>query len=252
MTKLPVVYFILLSLFLCVQVECKREKTSDLVRSFGYKAVDHELVSQGYILNLVQATNPTIGGDQDIDKVPVLFIPAFFTNANSYLVRTPEGAARDLSEVDASQLSDAELEDLLTDNHSIDSISALLLNFGHEVWLLNRRGSYDSLKHVDKEYRPFLDPGLQGLSKDDDRIYPYANAIPNPKYWNFSFDEQALYDVPLAVDYVIEHSGHDKIALLGLSAGGALALMTLSSYPEMSEKSKFPQDQFLARDDRGY
>lgn len=241
MVRLPVAYLIVIGASLLACVHCERQKTSVLLKSFGYGAIDHTVVSQGYILNLVQATNPAMREDHEVDKTPVLFLPAFFTNANSYLIRTKKDVARDLSDVDASQLSPEDLEDLLADDPAADSIVALLLNFGHEVWLLNRRGSHDSLGHVDKDRQPFLtENSILPLSKQQRRPKFLSNprGLANPKYWNFSFDEQALYDVPKVIKYILNHSDHQKVALVGLSAGGALTLMTLSAYPELADKSK--------------
>ena len=57
-----------------------------------------------------------------------------------------------------------------------------------------------------------------------------------PGLWNYSLDEQAAYDMPRALDYVLEVSGRKRAALVGGSGGGALILMALIMNPELNRK----------------
>ena len=57
-----------------------------------------------------------------------------------------------------------------------------LVNNGFDVWLTNTRGNAVSFEHENpKEY-------------DSSKI--------DSKYWNFSFHEMALYDLPANVNYI--------------------------------------------------
>jgi lysosomal acid lipase/cholesteryl ester hydrolase len=72
-----------------------------------------------------------------------------------------------------------------------------LVRAGYDVWLGNQRGCKFSRKHD---------------------IYDYKT---DKEFWDFSFFEIGEYDAPAFVDYVIEHTGVDKISWMGHSQGTA-------------------------------
>ncbi|XP_054263930.1 lipase 3-like [Macrosteles quadrilineatus] len=80
---------------------------------------------------------------------------------------------------------------------------------GFDVWLPNLRGSADSQLTVN-------------VTKD------------NP--WDFSWDENALYDFPAIIDYVLAVSGSSKVSIVGLSMAGNVVLGGLSLRPEYNQK----------------
>lgn len=51
-----------------------------------------------------------------------------------------------------------------------------------------------------------------------------------------NFEFPALYDVPAAIDHVLNHSDHDQLHWVSHSGGGHLAFMCLARYPEYQEK----------------
>ena len=69
----------------------------------------------------------------------------------------------------------------------------------YDVWMLNNRGTQTSFEHVNpKEYSVFSF---------------------NSKFWDFSFDEMAKYDVKAHINYILDQSEHDKIIYVGHSQG---------------------------------
>ncbi|KAF2888079.1 hypothetical protein ILUMI_18094, partial [Ignelater luminosus] len=92
----------------------------------------------------------------------------------------------------------------------------ILADAGYDVWMTNVRGTKYSRKHVK------LDP-----SKDA------------KKFWDFSWHEIAMNNIPKMVDYVREHTGQDKIFYIGHSQG------TTVSYVMMSENKGY-NDKFRA------
>ncbi|KZV94259.1 alpha/beta-hydrolase [Exidia glandulosa HHB12029] len=52
--------------------------------------------------------------------------------------------------------------------------------------------------------------------------------ISDPRFWDWTIRELALYDFPAMVDYAIETSGHSKTALIAHSQGTAQAFLALS------------------------
>lgn len=70
---------------------------------------------------------------------------------------------------------------------------------GYDVWMLNNRGTQTSFEHVNpKEYSVFSF---------------------NSKFWDFSFDEMAKYDVKAHINYILDQSEHDKLIYVGHSQG---------------------------------
>lgn len=65
------------------------------------------------------------------------------------------------------------------------------------------------------------------------------NFKPNPCYWNFSLDEQALYDLPEAMNFILKKTGRSKMAVVGHSAGASMILMLLSDRPEEAKKCEY-------------
>ena len=65
---------------------------------------------------------------------------------------------------------------------------------GYDVWAINSRGNYYSQKHT--KYN----------------IFDFA-------YWQFSFEEMGLYDIPATIDYILEHTQFDQLAYVGHSQG---------------------------------
>jgi pimeloyl-ACP methyl ester carboxylesterase len=67
---------------------------------------------------------------------------------------------------------------------------------GYDVWLGNSRGNTFSDKHI-------------SLDKNKNE----------KKYWNFSWAEMGLYDLPAMFDKVTEVTGREKMAYIGHSQG---------------------------------
>lgn len=57
-----------------------------------------------------------------------------------------------------------------------------------------------------------------------------------PEYWDFSWHEIGVYDVPATIDYILEQTNHLKVAFIGDSQGAAVILVTLSELPEYNAK----------------
>ena len=66
-------------------------------------------------------------------------------------------------------------------NYFNNTLPYLLLEEGYDVWLTNNRGNFNSYEHTN----PFN----------------YSVFDMKSKYWNFSFDQMAKYDLPANIDY---------------------------------------------------
>ncbi|CAL8080419.1 unnamed protein product [Orchesella dallaii] len=92
------------------------------------------------------------------------------------------------------------------------NLAYMLADAGWDVWLGNNRGSTFSSGHTS------------------------LNANRDLRYWDFSFHEMGIYDLPAVVDQVRDVSGHDKIFLIGHSQGGTSYLIGVSEVPELNDK----------------
>ncbi|KZO94823.1 alpha/beta-hydrolase, partial [Calocera viscosa TUFC12733] len=59
-----------------------------------------------------------------------------------------------------------------------------------------------------------------------------------PRFWDWTIRELAMYDFPAMVDYVCQATGYDKIAFIGHSQGNGLAFLSLSQgiRPDLGER----------------
>ncbi|XP_060063489.1 lysosomal acid lipase/cholesteryl ester hydrolase-like [Ylistrum balloti] len=98
------------------------------------------------------------------------------------------------------------------DNLVNESLGYLMADNGIDVWLGNNRGNIYSRKH-------------KTLSPDD------------PKFWEWSWDEMALYDMPAMIDYILNVTNRKQLYYLGYSQGTQIAFSGLSQ-PWNTDKVK--------------
>ena len=84
-------------------------------------------------------------------------------------------------------------EDFIENSHD-KSIIYLLADAGFDVWVGNSRGSYYSMGH---------------------------ETLDNTKaeYWNFTWVEMGRFDIPAVVEYILDHTGQEKLSYIGHSQG---------------------------------
>jgi len=76
-------------------------------------------------------------------------------------------------------------------NASLD-LSLELVDRGYDVWVTNSRGTVFSNSHVNY-------------------------TIKDAQYWNFTFHEMGLYDVPANIQYILSETGFDQVVYFGHS-----------------------------------
>ncbi|KAF9184195.1 cholesterol esterase [Haplosporangium sp. Z 767] len=91
------------------------------------------------------------------------------------------------------------------------NLAFILAEAGYDVWLGNARGNKYSLKHM------FLKPHEK-------------------KFWEFSMDELALFDMPDTVNYILNRTGAPSLVYIGFSQGTAQAFASLSINPDLNSK----------------
>ncbi|KAJ8676398.1 hypothetical protein QAD02_012185 [Eretmocerus hayati] len=91
------------------------------------------------------------------------------------------------------------------------SLAYILSDAGYDVWLGNSRGNTYSKAHIN-------------FTSSDS------------KFWEFSWHEMGLYDLPAIIDHVLNATGRPKLQFVGHSQGTTQFLVTLSERPEYNSK----------------
>ncbi|KAG5930726.1 hypothetical protein E4U53_002155 [Claviceps sorghi] len=84
-----------------------------------------------------------------------------------------------------------------------------LLERGFDVWLGNNRGNKYSKKSI-------------------------HSSPASVKFWDFSLDEFAFYDIPDTISYILETTQQESLSYIGFSQGTAQAFATLAIHPSLN------------------
>ncbi|KAK9708416.1 alpha/beta hydrolase fold [Popillia japonica] len=88
----------------------------------------------------------------------------------------------------------------------------ILADAGYDMWILNNRGSTYSKAHVN-------------LNPERDKTF-----------WDFSFHEQGVYDLPQIIDYVLNLTRQKDLFFIGYSMGATIGHVMCSTRPEYNAK----------------
>ncbi|XP_033173013.1 lipase 3 [Drosophila mauritiana] len=91
------------------------------------------------------------------------------------------------------------------------SLGYMLYEQGYDVWMANVRGNTYSKRHV------------RYSAEDSD-------------FWNFSFHEMGVFDLPAIIDFVLMQSGFGQLHYIGHSQGSTIFWILASERPKYMEK----------------
>lgn len=91
------------------------------------------------------------------------------------------------------------------------SLGYMLSDLGYDVWMGNARGNRYSNTHLTKD-----------------------NATED--YWDFSWHEVGIYDLPAMIDYVLRETGQQRLHYIGHSQGTTAYFVLISELPNYGDK----------------
>lgn len=181
------------------------------------------------LLCLATATHTAHAKDPDVGKGMVEIVESKGYPIEEHFVTTPDGyilgvfripggrGSMDLTATNASTLRVGAtgkpvvvLQHGLLDssytwvnNFPTQSLGFILADAGFDVWLPNARGNFYSMKHrtLDPKKAPF---------------------------WQFTWDDMALQDIPACIDYILAATGKPKLSWVGHSQGTTSMFAALS------------------------
>ncbi|KAH8255143.1 hypothetical protein KR038_010526 [Drosophila bunnanda] len=95
-------------------------------------------------------------------------------------------------------------------------LAYLLYLKGYDVWMLNTRGNVYSREHV-------------------------KGQLPDSEYWDFSYHEIGIYDLPAAVDGIIQKTNQQQIQYIGHSQGSTAFFVMCSERPKYANRVSLMQ-----------
>ena len=98
-------------------------------------------------------------------------------------------------------------------NFAHGSLGFILADAGYDVWMGNSRGNTWSRRHV-------------SLNQSD------------PKFWDWSYDEMAKYDLTAFIDYALGATNQESLIYVGHSQGTTMMFALLSTNPDYHKKVK--------------
>ncbi|KRT85849.1 hydrolase, partial [Oryctes borbonicus] len=90
-------------------------------------------------------------------------------------------------------------------------LAYILAEEGYDVWMGNVRGNRYSRRHI------YMNPK-------------------NPEFWEFSWHEMGVYDLPTMIDYVLEKTNQRKLSYIGHSQGTTIFFVMCSELPQYNGK----------------
>ena len=167
-----------------------------LIQSRGFHLQEHYVLTEdGYILTIHRVVPAGIhyqSATYNLYRKPVIAVHGIFVNSQAFYINSPFIYPKG---------------GLNSSIHCGDNFGfCMVLTGRYDLWVVNSRGNGISNGHI--HYKP-----------DDNR------------FWRFSWDHMALFDLPAVIDHIRIQTGHQTVGYIGYSQGSAQMFALLSLQP---------------------
>lgn len=203
----------------CDQDPDVNRNVSEIIRSRGFIAEEYNVVTKdGYILTIQRIVNPKVRPEFRGKLKPAILQHGLMSSSVDWVINSvhigPEVYPAENETAPSSDLEDLESNEigaLVGDSQQHpNSLGFYLANKGYDVFLGNSRGNIYGQRHT--------------------KLSSWQ-----PKFWDFTFDEQIKYDLPDTIEFVQNLTGHRKLGYVGHSQGTAMMFGLLSDRPEYAD-----------------
>ncbi|KAL6521820.1 hypothetical protein OROGR_018389 [Orobanche gracilis] len=174
---------------------------SAAVTIHGYKCQEFEVTTDdGYILSVQRIPEGRTGGGGP-NRQPVLLQHGVLVDGMTWLLNSPE-----------------------------QSLAMILADNGFDVWISNNRGTRFSRRHVNLDPAKSLENHTRLLASKlalTDLELNFDRAVARAEYWNWTWDDLVIHDLPSVIELVFEQTGW-KTHYIGHSMGTLIALASFS------------------------
>lgn len=218
-----------------------RASCEEIIKRSGF---DYEVLpvvsDDGYVTNLLRLINP-LAERSKLRQPPVMLLQGGITSTQIWIWGSskqhhPEKYPREPEDGPITSWN--------------RSLPFMLANAGYDVILTPYRGSNDQNQgHIKLNDKRKISSKLgkarrvvdEELDQDSNGIASTAKSKRRTltgmvKYWDFTFDEMAAYELPRQMDKVLEVTGAEKLTLVPMSFSTIYTLMALSLSPRHQRK----------------
>lgn len=174
----------------------------EIIRSRQFEAEQYDVQTKdGYILSIQRIVNPLMTVEQRLRAKPVIMQHGLMSSSADWVINSLDVRPEPLNSQTTSS-NDSQ-------KHP-NSLGFYLANRGFDVFLANSRGNIYGQRHV--------------------KLSPWE-----PKFWDFTFDEQIRFDLPDVIEFVQQLTNHTKVGYVGHSQGTVMMFGLLSERPEYAD-----------------
>lgn len=201
MLRLALILGVIISLINITQAD-QRKNAVELIKSYGFDVETFKIISQNYTLKIYRIVNP-LADKNLVFKTPIICHHGI--NFDQSQMMASARLARPRKPDPNKRITLYRIENGSDDR----GLHLYLSNNNYDVWLLEARG-------VD-----FL---------------PRVSTDNKKSYWDFSLDEQGLFDLPNQINFILAKTNQTKAAYIGYSQSTSFMFALLSTEPEFANK----------------
>lgn len=193
-----------------------KRNVAEIIQSRGFQAQEFDVETRdGYILTIQRIVNPLVEPSHRANLKPVILQHGLMSSSVDWVINSldvkPARYPRETSKVAYGDNNDNNNNNLAEDSQEHpNSLGFYLANEGYDVFLANSRGNIYGQRH-------------RTISSW------------NPKFWDFTFDEQIKYDLPDVIGFVQRLTNHTKVGYVGHSQGTTMIFGLLADQPEYAD-----------------